>query len=152
MHDLDADKTAGEEAGRQLHKNAASNIEQIFEATPHKTPTIPSITKTIQARRTRHAGDCWRSRDELISDVPLWNPTYGRSKAGRPAWTEIQQLCEDTDGSPEDLTEAMNDREKWRERVRAIRDSGTWWWWSSSLWWLELTYKKLSASLLPEFE
>ena len=28
------------------------------------------ITKTIQLRRTRHAGHCWRSRDELISDVP----------------------------------------------------------------------------------
>ena len=31
----------------------------------------PPIAKTIQIRRTRHAGDCWRSRDELISDVLL---------------------------------------------------------------------------------
>ena len=32
--------------------------------------------------------------------------------------------------SPEDLPEAMNDREMWRERVRDIRASGTtWWWW-----------------------
>ena len=29
------------------------------------------------------------------------------------------------DGSPEDLLEAMNDKEKWRERVRDIRASGT---------------------------
>ena len=28
MHHLDAKKTAGEEARRQLYKNAASNIEQ----------------------------------------------------------------------------------------------------------------------------
>ena len=28
---------------------------------------LPPITKTIQVRRTRHAGHCWRSRDELIS-------------------------------------------------------------------------------------
>ena len=91
------------------------------------------ITKTIQVRRTRHAGHCWRSRDELISDVLLWTPTYDRAKAGRPARTYIQQLCEDTGCSPEDLPEAMNDREKWRERVRDIRASGTtWWWWSSS--------------------
>ena len=27
MHYMDANKTAGEEARRQLHKNAASNIE-----------------------------------------------------------------------------------------------------------------------------
>ena len=85
--------------------------------------------KTIQVRRTRHAGHCWRSRDELISDVLLWTPTYGRAKAGRPARTYIQQLCEDTGCSPEDLPEAMNDREKWREKVRDIHASGTTWWW-----------------------
>ena len=39
--------------------------------------------------------------------------------------TYIQQLCEDMGCSPEDLPEAMNDREKWRERVRDIRASGT---------------------------
>ena len=73
MHYMDAIKTAGEEARRQLHQNAASNIE--------------------------------------------------------PARTYIQQLCEDTGCSPEDLPEAMNDREKWRERVRDIRASGTTRWW-----------------------
>ena len=55
----------------------------------------PPITKTIQVRRTRHAGHCWRSKDEIISDVLLWIPTYGRAKAGWPAGTYIQQLCED---------------------------------------------------------
>ena len=40
MHHLDADKTAGEEARRQLHKNVESNIEQVLAATPHKAPTI----------------------------------------------------------------------------------------------------------------
>ena len=34
-HHLDANKTAGEEARRQLHKNVASNIEQVLAATPH---------------------------------------------------------------------------------------------------------------------
>ena len=32
--------------------------------------------------------------------------------------------------SPEDLPEAMNNREKWRESVKDIRACGTtWWWW-----------------------
>ena len=79
---------------------------------------LPPITKTIQTRRTRHAGHCWRNRDEFISDVLLWTTTYGRAKARRPARTYIQHLCEDTGCSPEDQLEAMNDREKWRERVR----------------------------------
>ena len=87
---------------------------------------LPPITKTIQFRRTRHAGHCWRSRDELIRDVLLWIPTHGR-----PARTYIQQLCEDTGCCPEDLPRAMNDREEWRERVRDIRAASTIWWW----WW-----------------
>ena len=85
---------------------------------------LPPLTKTIQVRQTRHAGHCWRSKDELISDVLLWTSTYGRAKAGRPARTYIQQLYEDTGCSPENLPEAMNDWEKWRERVRDIRASG----------------------------
>ena len=81
---------------------------------------LPPITKTIQVRRTRHAGHCWRSRDVLISDVLLWTPTYVRAKAGRPARTYIQQICEDTGCGPEDLPETMNDREKWWERESGI--------------------------------
>ena len=62
--------------------------------------------------------------DELIIDLLLWTPTYGRAKAGRPARMYIQKLCVDTGCSPEYLSEAMNDREMWRERVRDIRASG----------------------------
>ena len=95
---------------------------------------LPPITKTIQARRTRHAGRCWRSKDEIVSDALLWTPAYGQSKAERPARTFIQQLCYDTGCNPEDLPGAMNDRETLRERVRDIHASRTsWWWW----WWYE---------------
>ena len=107
---------------------------------------LPPITKTIQVGRTRRTGHCWRSRDELISDVLLWTPTHGRAKAGRPARTYIQQLCEDTGCCPEDLLRAMNDREKWRERVRDIHaTSTTWWWW----WWeiLEMLWENKWSSL-----
>ena len=98
---------------------------------------LPPITKTIQVRRTRHAGHCWRSKDELVSDVLLWTPTYDQAKAGQPARIYIQQLCEDTGCNPEDLPEAMNVREKWREMVRNIRAGGTtWWWW----WWYLCMY------------
>ena len=126
---------------KRLEKKVDDNYTRMLRAILNKSwrqhPTrhqlyghLPPITKTIQARRTRHAGHCWGSRDELISDVLLWTPSYGRAKAGLPARTYIQQLCEDTGCSPEDLPEAMNDRKKWRERVRDIRASGmTWWWW-----------------------
>ena len=42
---------------------------------------LPPITKTIQVRRTRHAGHCLRSRDELISDVLLWVPHMAEQKS-----------------------------------------------------------------------
>ena len=69
--------------------------------------------KTIKIRQTRHAGPCWRSRDELISDILLWTPSHGRAKAGWPAWTYIQQLYANMGCSPEDIPEAMDDRERW---------------------------------------
>ena len=37
---MDANKTAREEARRQLHKITAGNLEQVLTVTPHKTPTV----------------------------------------------------------------------------------------------------------------
>ena len=125
---------------KRLEKKLDGNYTRMLRAILNKSwqqhPTrhqlyghLPPITKTIQVRRTRHAGHCWRSRDELIRDVLLWIPTHGRAKAGRPARTYIQQLCEDTGCCPEDVPRAMNDREEWRERVRDIRATSAIWWW-----------------------
>ena len=85
---------------KQLEKKLDGNYTRMLRAILNKSwrqhPTkqqlyghLPPITKTIKVRRTRHAGHCWRSRNELISDVLLWTPTYGRAKAGRPARTYI---------------------------------------------------------------
>ena len=122
---------------KKLDGNYTRMLRTILNKSWRQHPTrhqlyghLPPVTKTIQARRARHAGHCRRSKDELISDVLLWTPTYGQAKAGWPARTYIQQLCEDTGCSPADLPEAMKDKEKWRERVRDILASGTtWWWW-----------------------
>ena len=92
--------------------------------------SLPPITKTIQVRRTRHAGHCRRSRDELISDVLRWTPSHGRARAGWPTRTYIQQISADIGSSPGYLPEAMDDRVGWRESVKDIRtDGATWWWW-----------------------
>ena len=126
---------------KRLEKKLDGNYTRMLRAILNKSwrqhPTrhqlyghLPPITKTIQVRRARHAGHCWRSRDELIRDVLLWTPTHDRAKAGRPARTYIQQLCENTGCCPEDLPRAMNDREEWRERVRDIRATSAIWWWS----------------------
>ena len=126
-----------------MEKNLGGNYTRMLRAILNKSwrqhPTkqqlyshLPPITKTIKIRWTRHARHCWKSKDELISDVLLWTPSHGWAKAEWPVRTYIQPLCVDTGYSPENLLEAMDDREGWRERVRDIcADGATWrWWWS----------------------
>ena len=70
---------------KRLEKKLDGNYTRMLRAILNKSwrqhPTrhqlyghLPPITKTIKVRRTRRAGHCWRSRDELISDVLLWTP------------------------------------------------------------------------------
>ena len=58
-------------AWRQLHKNASNYIKQILEATSHDswTATYHPSRRPSKIKWTRHAGHCWRSKDELVSDV-----------------------------------------------------------------------------------
>ena len=85
---------------KRLEKKLDGNYTRMLRAILNKSwrqhPTrhqlyshFPPITKTIQVRRTRHAGHCCRNKDELIRDVLQWTPTYGQAKAGRPARTYI---------------------------------------------------------------
>ena len=66
---------------KRLEKKLDGNYTRMLRAILNKSwwqhPTrhqlyshLPPITKTIQVRWTRHAGHCWRSRDELISGPP----------------------------------------------------------------------------------
>ena len=125
---MDANLTAGEKLESNYNRMLRAILNRSWRQHPTKQQLyshLPPITKTIQIRLTRHAGHCWRSRDELISDVQLWTHSHGWEKAGWPARTYIQQLCEDTGYSPEYLPEAMDDKERWRQKVRYIRANDT---------------------------
>ena len=76
---------------KRLKKKPDGNFTRMLRAILNKSwrqhPTrhqlyghLPLITKTIQVRRARHVGHCWRSRDELISDVLLWTPHMAGQK------------------------------------------------------------------------
>ena len=100
-------------------------LQSIFNKSWKQHPTkqhlydhLSPISKTIQIRRKRHERLYWRSKDELISNVLLWTPSYRRASVGRPPRTYLQQFCTNTWCSLEDLPEVMDDREEWRERVR----------------------------------
>ena len=108
---------------------------------PQQYGHLPPIMKTIQVRWTRHVGHCWRSKDKLISNILLWTPSHERAKARRPTRTYIQQLCANTGYSLEDLPGAMDDRDRWWERVREIHAGSVIWWWSWWWWLIVLKYK-----------
>ena len=73
-------------------------------ATCHPSRKISKLDKP-------DAGQYWRSKDELISDVLLWTPSHGWTKAGWPAKTYIQQLSVHLGYCLEDTPGAMNDIE-----------------------------------------
>ena len=82
-----------------------------------------SITTTIKERRLWQTGHSWRSKHELVSDVILWQPPYGKASCGRPSRTFVDQLVDDTGCPQEDLATAMEENKmEWRKRVRRIRE------------------------------
>ena len=74
---------------KKLDGNYTRKLGAILNKSWRQHPTkqqlyghLPTVTKTIKIRRTGHAGHCWRSRDELISDVLLGTPHMDEQKPG----------------------------------------------------------------------
>ena len=44
IHYMDDKKTYGDKAWRKLHRNAASNMEHVFEVAPHKAAPVGTLT------------------------------------------------------------------------------------------------------------
>ena len=127
---------------KRIEKKLDGNYTRMLRAILNKSwkqhPTkqqqyghLPPISKIIQIRRTRLTSHCWRSNNELISDVLLWTPSHGGASVGRLTGIYLQQLSTDSGYSVEDLLKAMDDRDEWcvcvcvceRERERE-RESG----------------------------
>ena len=97
-----------------IHWSAHPSKERLYG-------NLVQITSVIKERRTRFAGHCYRSKDEVVSDLILWTPKHGKAKVGRPSKTYTKQLTEDDDCQLEDLPRAMEDRQYWRGRVNMVR-------------------------------
>ena len=82
---------------------------------------IPPISQTIKERRLQFSGHCSRAKNEVISEVILWEPRHGKRGRGRPARTCIDQLVDDTGIQKEHLRMAMDDREGWRGVIKNVR-------------------------------
>ena len=66
-------------------------------------------------------GHCYRRKEELVSDVLLWDPKHGTAKVERPVTTYPRLLTEDTGVQLSDLPKATDNRELWREIVDSVR-------------------------------
>ena len=109
----------GEKARWELHKDTAYCFEQILEKASYKSAVQPltSILQTTKVRQAKHAEHCWKSKDELICNVP-WTPTHGYTSVSQPAKTYTYQLCTDTWYCQEDLPKAMAGKDGWQERIK----------------------------------
>ena len=79
---------------------------------------LVKVTQAIRERRLRIAGHCVRHKDEMASELVLWQPTTGQRSRGRQAVSFIDCLLEDT-GVDEvnELETMMMDQALWRRNV-----------------------------------
>ena len=103
---------------KKLDGNCTKRLRAILNKSWKQHPTkqqlyghLPIISKTVQIKWSRHVGHCWRSKDELISDVLPWTFSHGRASIERPARTYIQQLYVDSGCGMEDQQEMVDDRD-----------------------------------------
>ena len=77
---------------------------------------LPPILETFWVRWVRHAGHCWKSKKELLSDILLWTPPHGHTSVGWPA-KNLNKLSADIRCNLVDLPSVMDDRDWWQERI-----------------------------------
>ena len=82
---------------------------------------LPKITDTLKIRRLRFIGHCWRRKDEVLSELLLWEPKHGARKRARPATTYVEQLRNDTGLSIAELKSIMGNRKEWMKVVNGVR-------------------------------
>ena len=101
-----------------------SNIEQVLAATPQGTnytaTCLPSrkLSKLDDLDMQVTAGQAGTSSYVMYS----YGPPH---MAGQKQDDQLEHTSSSYGLGPKDLSEAMNDREKWRERVRDIRACST---------------------------
>ena len=87
---------------------------------------IQTITNSTPEQLLICAGHFWRSKNELTSDVLLWQPLHGKISRGLPTKTYIDQLMEDIGCTLDELPTAMNERNGWKQLVKNCRACSIW--------------------------
>ena len=123
MHLMDANKVHGEKLIWTYARTLRNILNESWKQHPMKRQLychLLPISKNVQIRRIRHARHCWRSKEDLISDILLFDTLHmDVSVLADQLTTYLHKLCcADTWWSLEDLRVAMDNRDGWGERER----------------------------------
>ena len=80
---------------KKLHANYTKILHTVLKQDPTKYH-LYGYLPPVQVRHAKHTGHCWRSKDELMSDILLWTSTHGHTNVGWLAKTYIHLLFADT--------------------------------------------------------
>ena len=84
---------------------------------------LPPITSKIKQRRLRLAGHCVRHKEEVASELILWETKSSKASRGRRRHTVIDSLITDTGlRSSNEIKTLMKDRAAWSGIVHSVRD------------------------------
>ena len=77
----------------------------------------PPVSSLVKARRVQFAGHCFRAENEIISTLLLWKPSRG-NRGRTLSYPDV--ISRDTGIQKQDLSNAMMDRDFWRNFVNSI--------------------------------
>ena len=83
------------------------------------------MSDKIKKRCLQFTGHCLRSSWQVVSDLVLWKPTYGKS-AGRPIKTYVDLLRQDTGQTPAEIKTCTENRRVWRAIIEVQQMSTEW--------------------------
>ena len=86
---------------------------------------LPPLSKKITTRRLKLAGHCVRHKEEISSNIVLWEPTRGRFRRGRKKKNFVDVLKENTGlENAQEIKTAMMNRNLWNVIVHDARPGG----------------------------
>ena len=79
-----------------LEKKLYGNYQRMLCAVLNPGSNTPQNSSCMASHLKNHhrwTKRCWRSKNELISDILLYTPTHGCANVDQPAITFLYQLC-----------------------------------------------------------
>ena len=85
---------------------------------------LPPISASLQIHRLQFSGHCWRSKNETVFQLLLWEPKHGRHSKAAPSNNQqhlLTNLESDTSLSRQDLASVMANRPEWARFIKSVR-------------------------------